>query len=255
VITAGAPAPFRTLENFRRLLPAQATLCSLYGATESLPITVMDSREALSGTLPQTARGAGVCIGRPVQNVCLRLIQITDDPIETWDPALEAGPNSVGEITVKGPAVTRSYAGRPELDRLAKIREGADVVHRTGDLGSMDAAGRVWFFGRKSQRVNTPQGTFFTEQIEGIFNAHPAVRRTALVGLHAQPVLWVELRREQRGADKRKLQAELRQLAQAHPLAAQIERFLFMNEFPTDVRHNSKILREKLASLAGRRLA
>src|SRR3546814_13192187 len=57
------------------------------------------------------------------------------------------------------------------------------IVHRMGDLGYFDADGRLWFCGRKSQRVVTTTGTLCTEQIEPVFNVHPEVRRTALVGV------------------------------------------------------------------------
>ncbi len=61
-----------------------------------------------------------------------------------------------------------------------------------GDVGYFDEQGRLWYCGRKSHRVVTQDGVLFTEQIEGIFNAHPLVYRTALVGVQGKPVLWVE---------------------------------------------------------------
>ena len=54
-----------------------------------------------------------------------------------------------------------------------------------GDVGYFDPHGRLWFCGRKSQRVITADGLLFTEQVEGVFNAHPAVFRTALCGSSA----------------------------------------------------------------------
>src|SRR5690606_21991838 len=73
---------------------------------------------------------------------------------------------------------------------LAKIRErladGSErIVHRMGDVGWFDADGRLWFCGRKSQRVETADGPLYTEQVEPVFNVHPDVRRTALVGIGA----------------------------------------------------------------------
>lgn len=162
--------------------------------------------------------------------------------------------NQVGEITVKGAAVTREYIARDEANRLSKILDGGEVVHRMGDVGYFDEDGRLWYCGRKSHRVETSHGSFFTEQIEGIFNLHPSVYRTALVGVEGEPVLWVELEPRARQADRKKIIRELTALGQDHPQAAHIRTFLFLRRFPTDVRHNSKILRERLARMAKDRL-
>lgn len=249
VITAGAPAPVTVLEQAAKLLP-HADIFGIYGATESLPITVINSRDILEETRHLSAQGAGVCIGKPVQGVSVRIIRISDTAIQRWDDSLGFPVNEVGEITVKGGAVTKTYIARDDANRLAKIDDGGETVHRMGDLGYFDEQGRLWYCGRKSHRVETRHGTFFTEQIEGIFNAHPNVYRTALVGVDGEPVLWVELESNARRADKEVIRIDLRALARNHPQAAQIKTYLFARKFPTDVRHNSKIIREKLSKLA-----
>ncbi len=184
-----------------------------------------------------------MCLGRPVDGVQVRIIQISDSAIEQWQDSLEVKPNVVGEITVQGAAVTESYIAREEANRLSKIKHGDDIIHRMGDVGYFDEQGRLWYCGRKSHRVITEDDVLFTEQIEGIFNTHPLVYRTALVGVNKEPVLWVEL---EQNADKEKIKRELMDLAKDHPQASKIKIFLFMKKFPTDVRHNSKIIREEL---------
>jgi acyl-coenzyme A synthetase/AMP-(fatty) acid ligase len=114
-----------------------------------------------------------------------------------------------------------------------------------GDVGYFDERGRLWYCGRKSQRVTSKDDVLFTEQIESIFNIHPLVFRTALVGVDGEPVLWVEPKKGLR-ANKDKIRSELIELAKGHPQASKIKDFLFMKKFPTDVRHNSKIIREEL---------
>jgi acyl-CoA synthetase (AMP-forming)/AMP-acid ligase II len=255
VITAGAPAPVQVLEKFKKLLPSEACLYGIYGATEALPISVIECTEILTETRFKSAQGAGVCIGRPVENIQVRIIGISDTPISEWSESLELPVNVVGEITVKGPAVTTSYVGRPEADQLAKIRDGEEIVHRMGDLGSFDEQGRLWYCGRKSQRVELSDVTLFTEQIEGIFNAHPLVYRTALVAVDNEPVLWVQPKAPLNNFDKSGIDRELLALGSKYPQAAGIRTFLFLSQFPTDVRHNSKIIREKLATLARKKLA
>ena len=181
----------------------------------------------------------------------VRIIPITDEPIEEWQDSLIVKPNAVGEITVQSEATTRGYIHRPDADRISKINYRGEIIHRMGDVGYFDDEGRLWYCGRKSHRVQTKDDVLFTEQIENIFNAHPQVFRTALVGVEGEPVLWVEL---EKGAKtgKEKIIAELKTLAATHPQAARIQTFLFLKKFPTDVRHNSKIIREKLTILASR---
>jgi hypothetical protein len=107
----------------------------------------------------------------------------------------------------------------------------------------------------------TPRGPLYTEQCEAIFDNHPAVFRSALVGVgtpgQERPVIIVEPRPGRQPADaeaERTLFAELRTLACELPLTAQIESFLWHPSFPVDVRHNAKIFREKLRVWAGEKL-
>ncbi len=115
-----------------------------------------------------------------------RIIQIRDDPIANWSDDLVVPDGEIGEIVVAGPIVTREYFNRPEATRLAKIADPARnrFFHRMGDVGYLDDQGRLWFCGRKSHRVILAGETLFTIPCEAIFNTHPAVARTALVGVN-----------------------------------------------------------------------
>ena len=257
VISAGAPVPAKELQRFCRLLAPGAQVFTPYGATECLPVSSIGSDEILGGTRGQTDLGRGVCVGRPVPGLSVKIIRVSDVPIPAWDQALEAEPGQIGEIAVQGPHVARTYFNRPEATALAKIMTGpgGGFYHRMGDLGYLDAQGRIWFCGRKSHRVVTRQGTFFTIPCEAIFNTHPAVFRSALVGVkrgsETEPVICVELEPEVR-ANLELLTAELRELAGKHPHTRPIQRFLVHPGFPVDIRHNAKIFREQLAVWASR---
>lgn len=249
IITAGAPAAIQLQKRFRNILPEHVHLFGIYGATEALPIAKIESREVFS-LQAEIESGAGICLGKPVDDLKIRIIQITDEPIAEWQETLQVQTNVVGEITVQGPVVTRGYIAREDANRSSKIKIGADLIHRMGDVGYFDEHGRLWYCGRKSQRVITTTETLFTEQIENIFNAHSAVYRTALVEVDQEPVLWVELKQ---GVTKQaKIRQELIELGKIHSQASKIKSFLFMKKFPTDVRHNSKIIREELKRLAKR---
>ncbi|MBE5314188.1 MAG: AMP-binding protein [Xanthomonadales bacterium] len=257
VTSAGAPVPFAVVKRMQAMLPADAQIWTPYGATECLPVAVIEGRE-LAETRAATEAGAGTCVGRPVAANTVRIIAITDEAIADWREVQELAPGAIGEITVAGPSATDAYFQRDAATRLAKIREhlpdGSErIVHRMGDLGWFDEHGRLWFCGRKSQRVETSGGALYTEQVEPVFNTHADVRRTALVGVGATgaqtPVLCVELKP---GVlrDRSAIEAELLNLGGHHPHTLSIQRVLFHPGFPVDIRHNAKIGREALSRWA-----
>jgi acyl-CoA synthetase (AMP-forming)/AMP-acid ligase II len=259
VISAGAPVPAAIMERLSRLLDPRAQIFTPYGATESLPVASIGSDEVLRETRQATDQGRGVCVGRPVPGMVVRIIGISDEPILTWSDDLLVPDGVIGEIVVSGPVVTRAYFHRPEATLLAKIDDPARGVfyHRMGDVGYLDHAGRIWFCGRKSHRVITGDLTLYTIPCEAIFNRHPAVARTALVGVNrrgnVEPVICVEpLEPLSRGA-KVILKSELIEAGSAFPHTSRICTFLFHRSFPVDARHNAKIFREKLAVWASRK--
>ncbi len=255
VLSAGAPVAAKVLRRFSSLLQEDAEIHTPYGATEALPVCSITGRELSEAN--NTRPGQGVCVGRPLPGVHLSLIRIDDGPIKIWSDDLLVSPGEIGELVVWGSNVSREYFGRPEANDLAKIQgpEG-EIRHRMGDLGFLDEGGRVWFCGRKSQRVITPQGTLFTVACEGIFNEHPKVYRSALVGVgpspKQRPVLCVELEEEEKkkGKVSPQLMQEILDLGALHPHTKEIQTLLFHPSFPVDVRHNAKIFREKLARWA-----
>ena len=104
--------------------------------------------------------------------------------------------------------------------------------------------------GRKGHRVTLEQHELYTLCCERIFNLHPNVNRTALVGIieqgQSKPLLCVELVNGGKGVDEQTLFAELRALGQTTADTQLIQTFLVHPAFPVDVRHNAKIFREQL---------
>jgi acyl-coenzyme A synthetase/AMP-(fatty) acid ligase len=254
VVSAGAPVPPAVLETFSELLNEDAPIFTPYGATEAMPVMLVDSGEILSETRTFTEKGYGICVGRPVEGLDVRILKISDEPILEWNDGLEVGVGEIGEITVKRDIVTPGYFEDPDADADHKIREGIDIWHRMGDLGWRDNKGRFWFCGRKSHRVITDNGTLFTIPCEAIFNQHPAVKRSALVGVgripHQKPVICIELKNGGDDVDADTVKKELLNTAAKHPMTEDIKTVLFPKSFPVDVRHNAKIFREQLAEWA-----
>jgi acyl-CoA synthetase (AMP-forming)/AMP-acid ligase II len=239
----------------------------------------------LSETLDRASR-LGTCVGRPLPGMAVRIIAISDAPIATLSNARELPPGGIGEIIVRGPVVTKEYDALPEATAAAKIAgtsdrfqatsdkgrrdtsttsldtsnlalgtslaRSAEVWHRMGDCGRLDTEGRLWFCGRKVERVITTTETFFTEPCEIVFRRHPKVKRCALIGLgepgRQEPAIVIEWHG---GTEETSARAvELAQLAASSPDTSGIRRFYYHPSFPVDVRHNAKIHRLQLARWA-----
>jgi olefin beta-lactone synthetase len=267
VISAGAPVPAKVIERFTTMLAPRVQVFTPYGATESLPVANIGSDTILKETRQLTDQGKGVCVGHPVPGMQVRVIPINDGPVPTLDEATCLPPGEIGEFAVSGPVVTAEYFGRPQATALAKMHDASGRLwHRMGDVGYLDEHGRLWFCGRKSHRVVTPEGTMFTIPCEAVFNAHDGVFRSALVGVTVQggvrPVICVELEPIDWG-DSRAFRTvatwedfveDFRVIAKQHPHTSTIDTFLLHPKFPVDIRHNAKIFREKLAVWAARKL-
>ncbi|HEU4394911.1 MAG TPA: fatty acid CoA ligase family protein [Planctomycetota bacterium] len=248
VISAGAPVPPRVLESLARALPEDAILHTPYGATEALPVSNIDHRTILGETRAKAAAGEGICVGRPVEGIDLRCIRVTDEPIFQWMPELEVPRGAPGEVVVRGPQVTARYFARPDADALSKIAHpGGGFWHRMGDVGKFDEQGRLWFLGRKSQRVRTAEGDLYADQCEAVLGAESEAR-VAVVGVgepgRQEPVAIVESDRPAK---------EILQVAAGAACTGGIRRVMnHGGPIPVDTRHNAKIQRERLAAWAAR---
>ena len=251
VLCAGAPVPLSLYVDSQKILP-NGILCSPYGATEALPVSSTHTFEVLAKDVLSDSVRYGTCVGRPLANMEVRIIAITDTPISSITETRELSRGEIGEIIVRGPVVTRVYDGLEKATAAAKIRDGETVWHRMGDCGRVDEAGRLWFCGRKAERVTTPVGTLFTDPCEQVFRSTFAGLRVALIGLgqpgQMTPALVVEDSPIAR--DRELFFGIVRQTAQAHPHTAGIRRFFIHPQFPVDTRHNAKIHRLALAKWA-----
>jgi acyl-coenzyme A synthetase/AMP-(fatty) acid ligase len=253
VLSAGAPVRPHIQQRILDMVPEGTVVATPYGATEALPVATIDSSELAD------LDGVGICVGRPVPGVDVTLIPIVDEPVSDVADVSEVLPGSFGEIVVRGPNVSIEYVERPIDMAMTKLSWDGRVAHRMGDLGRFDDEGRLWFGGRRSHRIHAAGGDIPTVPVESLVDQHPAVARSALVGI-GQPgeqrlVVCVEL--EPGYSDD--VLDEILSFIDEHPEAAAVgaegvERLLSHRGFPTDVRHNSKIDRPALAVWAGKRV-
>lgn len=255
ILSAGAPVPAETLEKLRQLVDPDANIMTPYGSTEALPLASIESREVIAETGPASRKGKGTCVGTRFEGVSWRVIEIQDGPVTDIQETKELERGKIGELMVTGPMVTQKYVVRSDQNSLHKVSDGKRIWHRMGDVGYLDARDRFWFCGRKAHRVTTGKRTLFTVPCEAIFNGHHAIYRSALVPRgqrpNQQPVMIVEPHPDQMPVNaeaSEKLRDELLELASRNPLTRQITEVVIWDKpLPVDIRHNSKIFREKLA--------
>jgi acyl-CoA synthetase (AMP-forming)/AMP-acid ligase II len=254
VLSAGAPVSPKVVERMHRAIAERADIHTPYGATEGLPVATISGREILAGLAARHRNGFGICVGRPLSANQVKIIEITDKAVASFAETETLGIEAIGEICVMGPSITDQYWARPEQTKSAKIKDDTGRIwHRMGDVGWLDDAGRLWFCGRKSERVITPDGVLFTECVEGIVNATPGVYRSALVGLthegptqrgYQEPVVVVEL---EAGYDEALVVQSIEEILQERPLTRGIQKVIVRPKLPVDIRHNAKIRRGELA--------
>jgi acyl-CoA synthetase (AMP-forming)/AMP-acid ligase II len=225
----------------------QAESFTPYGATEALPVTVAAAAELRQHPPVLAVSGEqGTPVGRAIDGVTLRVVRPAVEPANSL--LIDCGPREIGEIVVSGDTVSREYLSRPEATAASKVREGGRIWHRMGDMGYLDADGQLYFCGRRVHVVTAADQVFHSVPVENVFNRHPQVSRTALVGIDGQPALVVEPRSRSLTPDaRRRLATELQAIGAADPVTAPIRRFYFHHSFPVDARHNAKIFRDRLA--------
>jgi long-chain acyl-CoA synthetase len=148
-VVVGAAPLERELEEFWARLGF--AIVQGYGLTETAPVVTINHPF-------KPARGT---VGAPIAGVD---VQIAPD----------------GEILVRGANVTPGYF-KAESETAAAFEGG---WFHTGDIGEMDAAGRLVIRGRKKEMIVTPEGlNVFPEDVEKVLNDLPGVRESAVVGL------------------------------------------------------------------------
>ena len=254
VLSAGAPVSPKVVERMHRALNSDADIHTPYGATEVLPVATVSGRAIVSGLAARHRNGQGICVGKPLSANQVKIIAITDQVIEHINEAKVLGTEAVGEICVTGPSVTDQYWARPQQTAEAKMSgEAGEVWHRMGDVGWLDDEGRLWFCGRKSERVVTEHGVLFTECVEGIVNAISGVYRSALVGVSQtpddgqvkKPLVVLEL---DAGVSSEQVVREVKEELARRPLTEMITEVSVHKALPVDIRHNAKIKRQALAA-------
>jgi len=153
-----------TPDQIRRVIDLGAReICNIYGLTETYGnCAVTDAAEELDVRLTS--------VGRPLPGVDLRIVD---------EGGRRLAPGEVGEIRVKG-YVTVGYYKDAEKNRVAFDRDGYFI---TGDLGMLDADGRLYFRGRIKEMIKTGGINVAPVEVEETLMAHPAVKLACVTGV------------------------------------------------------------------------
>ncbi|MGH6953253.1 MAG: AMP-binding protein, partial [Alphaproteobacteria bacterium] len=89
------------------------------------------------------------------------------------------GPESAGEVVIRGPSVTRGYLGNP----VANAQAFNDGWFRTGDLGAMDADGYLRIIGRLKEIINRGGEKISPREVDEVLLDHPAVAQAVTFAL------------------------------------------------------------------------
>jgi acyl-CoA synthetase (AMP-forming)/AMP-acid ligase II/pimeloyl-ACP methyl ester carboxylesterase len=259
LLSAGAPVPEPLLAAVQLLLPS-ASLHTPYGMTEALPITDINfgqiqaaAADAAAGTVP--GAGNGVCVGKPVHGARAAVIPLAPDGTAPGTtPVTVAG--VTGEILVSAPHVKEAY------DRLwltEQLSAGLPGWHRTGDVGHFDAEGRLWVEGRLGHVITAPGGVVTPVGAEQAIESLDVVRMAGIVGVGPAGTQVVAAVVEtlpparKAGPAGPELAGKVRDAARAAGVA--VAAVLVVPAQPTDIRHNAKIDRTRLARWASSTLA
>jgi long-chain acyl-CoA synthetase len=157
----GAPAPPELVRRIKEHFPT-ASPGNGYGLTEisSLAVGI--------GGLDYFRKPDSV--GRPMPIVDVKVVD---------EDGEELGPNTLGELWMRGPNVVKGYWNKPEP--TAETFRGGWLV--TGDVAEIDEDGFIFIRDRAKDMVIRGGENVYCVEIETVLYEHPAVSEAAVVGL------------------------------------------------------------------------
>ncbi len=214
-----------------------------------MPVSLVSSKDLLAFGIEKNRLGWGTLIGKAVPGTELKVIRNEKGPIGALAQASELGPLQVGEIVVKAKQVTSGYFGDLQATSQSKFADAeGGLWHRMGDVGYFDKEQNLWFCGRKDHVVSSDSEHHYSVPCESIFNRHPEVKRTALIGLgdaqDLKPCLVIErcdLKKRLSAHEAKTFRDELLALGRLYSHTRTIQTFYLYDSFPVDPRHNIKI--------------
>ncbi|HEX6239586.1 MAG TPA: MupA/Atu3671 family FMN-dependent luciferase-like monooxygenase, partial [Polyangiales bacterium] len=162
LLLGGEALPLDLVEQLRPWVGGE--ILNMYGPTET----------TVWSTSANVTRAAEICIGRPIANTVVRIL----DPRGQLTPV-----GTPGELCIGGAGVVRGYLGREDLTRERFIPDPcapAGRLYRTGDLARYRADGQLEFLGRLDHQVKVNGYRIELGEIECALLRHPGVRQAVV---------------------------------------------------------------------------
>ena len=135
-----------------------------YGMSETVMLTSNPCR-------PEDGERVGGTVGLPLPGVRLRIVD---------DTGLALPSDEVGHVQVQGPSVFSGYWRMPEKTAEEFTEDG---WFRTGDVGRVDAAGRLTLVGRSKDLIISGGYNVYPAEVEGVLNEEPGIGESAVIGV------------------------------------------------------------------------
>jgi len=238
-LNAAEPVRYRTIVDFERTFGLGRVMIPGYGLAEAT-VGVSTWRPGVPVLCDE--RGI-VCVGKPFDGI---LVEIVVD-------GKPAPAGVAGEIMVRSPANTSGYFNSPE--ETADLFWRDDYV-RTGDLGYLDSASRLYVTGRAKNIIKHCGETIFPQEVEQIADAVSAIRQSAALGVDRggaegeQLYLFAELRKGGRHEERELQEVSLELVQSLHlQLGMRPGRVYLLKPRAIPKTHNGKIRYSDLREL------
>lgn len=159
----------KDFEQFLRDHGSDAVVKIGYGLSEccgfACSTAPIDEKDSINGTL-----------GVPNPDIDIKIFEVGKD--------IEKTPGEIGEICVNGPTVMMGYINEDEetAKTLVLHNDGKIWLH-TGDLGSMDETGRIFYSSRLKRMIITNGYNVYPIELEDIIAKCPLVSSCTVVGV------------------------------------------------------------------------
>lgn len=225
IVSGGEPLPDAVFQSFKEKFGK--IINEGYGLTETSPVT--------HWCRPGEWRAHSVGPALPRMDVKIK------------DPTTGAvlGPDTDGEVVMKGPNVMKGYFKLPAETAATFDAEG---YLKTGDMGRVDKDGFLYITGRIKEMLIIGGENVFPREIEEVLNRHPAVNASGVIGVHDPmrgelPLAFVELK-EGQTTDEKSLKIWCRESLAGYKVPSEIRIIQALPRNPT-----GKIMRRELKKL------
>src|SRR5579871_716205 len=174
LVLGGEASSWNLIDRVKSVAPSLRVF-NHYGPTETTVGVLMLSVEGV-----ERGKRSGVPLGRPLENVCLYVLDSCKQPVPI---------GVLGELYIGGAQVA-GYLNRPELMReryLPYPFGGKDILYKTGDVVRYREDGLLEFVGRGDDQVKIRGYRIELGEIESRLREHPKVKEAVVLALEVSP--------------------------------------------------------------------